>query len=60
MARNIRLHDVVALMEDVAATHFRTREPLQLRRRQIGTLVMLLEGRKAGSGVEKREERAQS
>ena len=43
MASKIRLHDVVALMEDVPATHFLTREPLQLRRGQIGTVVMLLD-----------------
>lgn len=43
MPSKIRLHDVVALMEDVPATHFLTHKPLQLRRGQIGTVVMLLE-----------------
>jgi hypothetical protein len=41
--RKIQLHDVVALMEDVPATHFLTHKPLRLRRGQIGTVVMLLE-----------------
>ena len=35
-------HDVVALTEDVRTKHFLTQEPLQLRRGQIGTVVMLL------------------
>lgn len=43
MADKIQLHDVVALMEDVAATHFLTHQPLQLRRGQVGTLVMPLD-----------------
>src|SRR6266446_9842750 len=43
MTSKIRLHDVVALMEDVPATHFLTHKPLQLRRGQIGTVVILLE-----------------
>jgi hypothetical protein len=42
MPNKIQLHDVVALMEDVQATHFLTHEPLQLRRGQIGTVVMPL------------------
>jgi uncharacterized protein DUF4926 len=43
MPSKIRLHDVVALMEEVPATHFLTHKPLQLRRGQIGTVVMLLD-----------------
>jgi uncharacterized protein DUF4926 len=43
MPSKIRLHDLVALMEDVPATHFLTHKPLQLRRGQIGTVVMLLD-----------------
>jgi hypothetical protein len=43
MPSKIWIHDVVALMEDVPATHFLTHKPLQLSRGQIGTVVMLLE-----------------
>lgn len=43
MPSKIQQHDVVALMEDVLATHFLTKKPLQLRRGQIGTVVMLLD-----------------
>ncbi len=42
MANDIHMHDLVALTEDVAATHFITPQPLQLRRGQVGTVVMLL------------------
>lgn len=42
MSNEIQLHDVVALVEDVSATHFLTHQPLQLRRGQIGTVVMFL------------------
>lgn len=34
------MHDVVALLEDVAAKHFETGQPLHLRRGQVGTVVM--------------------
>ena len=34
------MHDLVALIEDVPATHFETGRPLALRRGQIGTVVM--------------------
>jgi hypothetical protein len=34
---------LVALMEDAPATHASTRQPLHLRRGQIGTVVMLLD-----------------
>jgi Domain of unknown function (DUF4926) len=37
------MHDVVALTEDVPATHFTTHRPLQLRRGQVGTVVMTLD-----------------
>jgi len=43
MPSKIQPHDVVALMEDVPAMHFLTHKPLQLRRGQIGTVVMLLD-----------------
>ena len=43
MAEKIQLHDVVALTEDVATTHFLTHQPLQLRRGQVGTVVTLLD-----------------
>jgi len=39
----IQTHDLVALTEDVAATHFATHQPLQLRRGQVGTVVMPLD-----------------
>ena len=42
MPTKIQLHDVVALMEDVEAKHLLTREPLQLSRGQVGTVVMPL------------------
>ncbi len=42
MANDIHMHDLVALTEDVGATHFITHQPLQLRRGQVGTVVMLL------------------
>ena len=38
------MHDVVALLEDVRATHFETGRPLVLRRGQIGTVVMTFDG----------------
>jgi hypothetical protein len=39
---DIHLHDLVALTEDVAATHFITHQPLRLRRGQVGTVVIPL------------------
>jgi hypothetical protein len=44
MTNDIRMHDLVALTEDVAAKHFITHQPLQLRRGQVGTIVMPLNG----------------
>ena len=41
MTDEIKMHDVVALMQDVRTTHFVSRQPLLLRRGQIGTVVML-------------------
>ena len=38
------MHDLVALTEDVPATHFETGRPLLLRRGQIGTVVMTYDG----------------
>jgi hypothetical protein len=42
MPSEIRMHDLVALMEDTRATHFISHQPVQLRRGQIGTVVMVL------------------
>ncbi len=38
------MHDLVALTEDIATTHFATGTPLTLRRGQIGTVVMTYDG----------------
>jgi hypothetical protein len=40
MNAEIHMHDAVALLEDIAATHFLTGRPLLLRRGQVGTVVM--------------------
>ena len=40
----IQMHDVVALLDDVPASHFETGQPLLLRRGQIGTVVMIYDG----------------
>ncbi|MBI1725939.1 MAG: DUF4926 domain-containing protein [Candidatus Rokubacteria bacterium] len=40
MKEDIHMHDLVALIEDVPATHFETGRPIVLRRGQIGTVVM--------------------
>ena len=40
----IRMHDLVALIEDTPATHFETGRPLLLRRGQLGTVVMTYDG----------------
>lgn len=42
MPTGVQLHDVVALTEDIEATHLLTHQPLRLRRGQIGTAVMPL------------------
>lgn len=44
MTQAIQMHDVVALLEDMPATHFETGQPLLLRRGQIGTVVMDYDG----------------
>ena len=41
---DIRMHDVVALLEDVPALHFETGQPLTLRRGEVGTVVMTYDG----------------
>ena len=38
------MHDLVAITEDIATTHFATGAPLRLRRGQIGTVVMTYDG----------------
>jgi hypothetical protein len=40
----IKMHDIVALLEDVPTRHFDTGAPLTLRRGQIGTVVMTYDG----------------
>jgi hypothetical protein len=41
MSGELLEHDLVALLEDLPARHFQTRQPLRLRRGQIGTVVMM-------------------
>jgi len=40
MNRDIKMHEGVALLEDVRTKHFETGQPLLLHRGQIGTVVM--------------------
>ena len=44
MESEVRMHDVVALLEDTVARHFETGRELLLRRGQIGTVVMTYAG----------------
>jgi hypothetical protein len=44
MNAEIHMHDTVALLEDIAVTHFLTGEPLTLRRGQVGAVVMTYDG----------------
>ena len=44
MNGEIQMHDMVALLEDTPAKHFKTGQPLLLRRGQVGTVVMTYEG----------------
>ena len=41
---DIRMHDVVALLKDLPATHFETGRPLTLCRGEVGTVVMTYDG----------------
>jgi hypothetical protein len=41
MIGEIKMHDVVALMQDVRTKHFESGQPVLLRRGQIGTVVMI-------------------
>jgi hypothetical protein len=41
---DVRMHDVVALLDDMRARHFESGKPLLLHRGQIGTVVMSYEG----------------
>lgn len=41
---DIRMHDVVVLLEDVPATHFEAGRPLTLLRGEVGTVVMTYDG----------------
>jgi len=45
MNGEISMHDVVALLADMPAEHFVTRRSLMLRRGDVGTVVMIYEGR---------------
>ena len=40
MFGEIKMHDVVALLQDVPAKHFESGQALLLRRGQVGTVVM--------------------
>ena len=40
MTGEIKMHDVVALLQDVPTKHFESGQALLLRRGQIGTVVM--------------------
>ena len=40
MTSDIKMHDVVALLQDVRTKHFESGQALLLRRGQIGTIVM--------------------
>lgn len=42
MASEIKIHDVVALLQDLSTKHFESGLPLVLRRGQIGTVVLML------------------
>ena len=44
MNSEIRMDDLVALLDDLPARHFATGTPLTLRRGQIGTVVMTYDG----------------
>jgi hypothetical protein len=41
---DIRIHEFVALLEEVPATHFETGRPLTLHRGAVGTVVMTYDG----------------
>ena len=40
MSGEIKMHDIVALLQDVRTKHFESGQDLLLRRGQIGTVVM--------------------
>jgi hypothetical protein len=44
MNGEIQMHSLVALLDDMPASHFATGAPLTLRRGQIGTVVMTYDG----------------
>ncbi|NQW99151.1 DUF4926 domain-containing protein [bacterium] len=44
MNAELQMHDLVAITEDIAATHFANGTPLTLRCGQIGTVVMTYDG----------------
>jgi hypothetical protein len=43
MVAEIKMHDVVALLQDVQTKHFESGQDLSLRRGQIGTVVLIYE-----------------
>ena len=45
MNGEIRMHDVVVLLEEVPTRHFESGQPLRLRRGQVGTVVMTYDGK---------------
>ncbi len=44
MNNKISMHDVVALLADMPAEYLLTRQPLTLRRGDVGTVVMTYDG----------------
>jgi hypothetical protein len=44
MNDSIHEYDVVVLLEDLRTEHFKTKQPLILRRGQVGTVVMTYDG----------------
>ncbi len=40
MGCDIRMHDVVALLDEIRTSHFESGKPLLLHRGQVGTVVM--------------------
>ena len=60
MESDIKMHDVVALLEDVHARHFETGHPLLLRRGRVGTVVMTCDGTVFAVAFAGKDERAAS
>ena len=58
MNGELKMHEVVALLEDVPTKHFESGRPLILRRGQIGTVVMTYNDRACEVEFADRDERA--